>query len=197
MIVDEAKDQQLFWDITNRNLLWQYDFLINSIRIGLVRRHKLDGYIISALNFFATVNLSDSPGCVRSEDVYIEEAPHTPPGHSEVGDHYLKFIPHLHSIWDQWDALHLAAYVLWKINWIHPFMEGNGRTARAAMYYVISIKMGRVLEGSNSIPTQIRASPKTYYPLLRATDESFKKGGVDLEPLAGFLGKLLNKQLKS
>jgi hypothetical protein len=34
---------------------------------------------------------------------------------------------------DNWvtkDPLHLSAYVLWRINWIHPFADGNGRTAR-------------------------------------------------------------------
>jgi fido (protein-threonine AMPylation protein) len=25
----------------------------------------------------------------------------------------------------------LAAFALWNLNWIHPFIEGNGRTARA------------------------------------------------------------------
>jgi len=27
----------------------------------------------------------------------------------------------------------LAAFALWNLNWIHPFIEGNGRTARAAL----------------------------------------------------------------
>jgi hypothetical protein len=29
----------------------------------------------------------------------------------------------------------LAAYGLWRLNWIHPFVEGNGRTARAVCYF--------------------------------------------------------------
>jgi Fic family protein len=33
--------------------------------------------------------------------------------------------------WAEASAVHLCAYVLWRLNWIHPFGDGNGRTARA------------------------------------------------------------------
>jgi Fic family protein len=197
MIVDEQRDENLFRRLTRRNLLWQYDFLIDSIHIGLDHRTKLTDYIIRSLNFFAVVNIADGPGVVRNDDVHIEGAEHQPPGPPDVARHYLDFIPHLHEIWDQWSALHVAAYVLWKINWIHPFLEGNGRTARAAMYYTLSIKMGRVLKGRNPIPTQIRRSPRRYYELLKATDRKFRAGVLDLEPLAAYLDELLDKQLSS
>lgn len=175
----------------------EYDFLIDSIHIGLDRRSKLTDYIIRSLNFFAVVNIADGPGVVRNDDVHIEGAEHQPPGHQDVGRAYLEFIPHLHEIWDQWDALHVAAYVLWKVNWIHPFLEGNGRTARAAMYYALSIKMGRILKGRNPIPDQIRRSPQRYYELLRSTDHTFRAGHLDLGPLAEYLGELLEQQLAS
>lgn len=42
-------------------------------------------------------------------------------------------------------ADHLGAYVLWKLNWIHPFADGNGRTARAVAYVVMSIKLDSLL----------------------------------------------------
>jgi hypothetical protein len=78
MLVREH-DTRLFRHITNRNLLWQYDFLMDAIRIGLPKRLKLDRYLIDALNFFAVVNLSETPGDVRAGDVYIEGAVHQPP----------------------------------------------------------------------------------------------------------------------
>jgi Fic family protein len=197
MIVDERRDGSLFRRLTHRNLLWQYDFLIDSIHIGLDRRFKLTDYIVRSLNFFAVANIADGPGIVRNDDVHIEGAEHQPPGHQDVARAYLEFIPHLHEIWDQWDGLHVAAYVLWKVNWIHPFLEGNGRTARAAMYYTLSIKMGRILKGRSPIPDQIRRSPQRYYELLRSTDRTFRAGKLDLGPLAEYLGELLEKQLAS
>ena len=30
-----------------------------------------------------------------------------------------------------WDPIQVAAYLLWRVNWIHPFGGGNGRTSRA------------------------------------------------------------------
>jgi hypothetical protein len=198
MIVEERRSKALFRHVTNRNLLWQYDFLIDSIRTGLRRREKLTGYIIGALNFFAVVNLSESPGQVRTTDVHVEGADHQPPGAYDVKEQYLAFIPHLHAVWDHWDALHVAAYVLWKINWIHPFMEGNGRTARAAMYYALSIKMGRVLEGNVPIPALMRRDPPSYYRHLKAADRRFKDtANVNVDDLAAYLGRLLYRQLSS
>ena len=65
------------------------------------------------------------------------------------------------------------------------------------MYYTLSIKLGRVLKGRNPIPTQMRRAPKRYYELLKATDHTFRVGNLNLEPLAEYLGELLDKQLSS
>ncbi len=41
-----------------------------------------------------------------------------------------EFISVIHENWDiMTDPTTLAAYTLWRINWIHPFIEGNGRTS--------------------------------------------------------------------
>ncbi|MEX1365172.1 MAG: Fic family protein [Nannocystaceae bacterium] len=37
-------------------------------------------------------------------------------------------------------------YTLWRLNWIHPFVEGNGRTARAACYYFKVDELAAYLE---------------------------------------------------
>src|ERR1700691_2453032 len=47
--------------------------------------------------------------------------------------------------WEESNAIHLAAYILWKLNWIHPFADGNGRTARAVSYAVLCIKLDGLL----------------------------------------------------
>lgn len=41
--------------------------------------------------------------------------------------------------------LNAAAYALWRLNWIHPFGDGNGKTARAVMYLVRCVGFGRML----------------------------------------------------
>jgi len=196
MIVPE-RNKKHFRYLTNRNLLWQYDFLIDCIYFGLPKKLKLTEYHTSAFNFFSIVNLAETPGAVRLDDVYIDGAKHEPPEAKEVKQSYLAFFPELHKVWDDWDAFKLAAFTLWRINWIHPFIDGNGRTARAAMYYVLSIKLGRVLKGKKTIPAQIRASPDRYYESLKAVDDSFKRGKLDLDPLADMLATMYKRQIDS
>jgi Fic family protein len=44
--------------------------------------------------------------------------------------------------------IHLAAYLMWRLNWIHPFADGNGRTSRIISYVVLSIRAGAILPGT-------------------------------------------------
>src|SRR4051794_35819408 len=53
-----------------------------------------------------------------------------------------QFIVTVHENWYMWSETVLAAYALWRLNWIHLFVEGNGRTARAACYYLLCVKSG-------------------------------------------------------
>ncbi|WP_271571569.1 Fic family protein [Bradyrhizobium sp. CCBAU 11386] len=79
---------------------------------------------------------------------------------------------------DNWSmsAVHLAAYVLWRLNWIHPFADGNGRTARAVSYVVMSIKLDSLLPGAPTIPEQIAGNKKPYYDALEAADQRLTEG---------------------
>ena len=52
------------------------------------------------------------------------------------------FVNTVNRAWEKADELTLGAYVLWRLNHIHPFINGNGRTARAASYFVICLKLG-------------------------------------------------------
>lgn len=60
------------------------------------------------------------------------------------------------------DALTLAAYCLWRLNHIHPFINGNGRTARALCYYVLCVKFGGPLPGAPILPELIRRDREQY-----------------------------------
>ena len=77
-----------------------------------------------------------------------------------------------------------AAFALWRLNWIHPFVEGNGRTARAACYYLLCLKHGQLLPGSKIVPERIRENRAPYYAALKAADVAWEQGHFRLEPLA-------------
>src|SRR4051812_41331333 len=59
--------------------------------------------------------------------------------------------------------IHIAAYLLWRLNWIHPFSGGNGRTSRAVSYYALCVRLGFVLPGNVTIPEQLTTNRAAYY----------------------------------
>jgi len=89
----------------------------------------------------------------------------------------------------------VPAYALWRMNWIHPFVEGNGRTARAACSYLICMKQGRLLPGNKIVPERIGENRQPYYDALRAADAAWDAGHFDVNELAAYLGELLKGQL--
>src|SRR4029453_17450865 len=97
--------------------------------------------------------------------------------------------------WANKPAVHLAAYVLWKMNWIHPFADGNGRTARAISYVVLSIKLDSLLPGTPTIPEQIAANKHPYYKALEAADREWTHEKIDVSELETVIDAMLSRQL--
>ena len=89
----------------------------------------------------------------------------------------------------------LPAYALWRLNWIHPFVEGNGRTARAACYLLICLKQGKMLKGKKIVPERIRENRDPYYAALRSADHAWDQGHFNVSELASYLERLLKGQL--
>jgi Fic family protein len=81
------------------------------------------------------------------------------------------------------------------MNWIHPFVEGNGRTARAACYYLLCMRFGQILPGRKIVPERIRENREPYYAALSAADRAWEQGHFDVSELASYLGDLLKAQL--
>lgn len=99
--------------------------------------------------------------------------------------------------WNDRSAIHLAAYLLWRINWIHPFADGNGRTARTVSYLVLNIKLKSLLPGSPTIPDQIASNKQPYYDALEHADDLWKSGFVGLSKMEEMLDAMLAQQLLS
>ena len=99
--------------------------------------------------------------------------------------------------WEKSSPIHLAAYALWKLNWIHPFTDGNGRTARALSYLLLCLRLGYRLPGANTIPAQISQDKNSYYKALEAADKEWSQKKIDLSQLEELLADLLANQLVS
>lgn len=130
--VREADNPELFKRIQEQNLLRQYDLLTNCIEIGLSKGiESFDKYTLWALNAAAVANIAQFGGRFRTDPIYVGN--HVPPHFRTVPDEVDRCLSMIHENWTivQSPTI-LAAYALWRLNWIHPFIEGNGRTARAA-----------------------------------------------------------------
>lgn len=196
MIVLESRDPELHARLLERNLIRQYDLLANCIEIGLKQGpFAIDNYVLWALNHAAVANISQFGGRFREEPIYVGD--HIPPRFQDVPGLMDRFISFIHENWDNLSPTQLAAYGLWRLNWIHPFIEGNGRTARAVCYYLLCSKYGGLLSGDKIVPERIRENRQPYYAALKAADRAWEEGNLNVSELEAYLADLLDKQLSN
>lgn len=195
MSVREEDDPELYARIQERNLLRQYDLLTNCVEIGFAKDiEAFDKYTLWALNGVVVANIAQFGGRYREQPVYVGQ--HIPPHFDRVPHLMDQCISMVHENWTNIEhPTYLAAYVLWRLNWIHPFVEGNGRTARAACYYLLCMKQGALLPGTKIVPERIRENRQPYYEALRVADEKWNEGQLDVSQLADYLEELLEAQL--
>ncbi|WP_238314203.1 Fic family protein [Methylobacterium organophilum] len=195
MSVREKDNKELFKRVQEQNLLRQYDLLTNCIEIGLEKGiESFDKYTLWSLNHVAVSNIAQFGGRYREQPIYVGD--HVPPHFCKVSNMMDQMFSLVHENWTLSDhPTLLPAYVLWRLNWIHPFVEGNGRTARAACYYLICMKYGALLPGRKIVPERIREDRKPYYAALKAADQAWEAGHFDFGELASYLEKLLKAQL--
>ena len=136
-------------------------------------------------------------GTFRNSPISIGGSSHAPPDQYSVPEEVNALCNYVNNHWDDSSAIHLAAYILWKLNWIHPFADGNGRTARAVSYAVLCIKLDGLLPGTSTIPEQIAANKGPYYDALEKADEAQVDGRIDVSALEQMLAEMLAKQLVS
>lgn len=195
MSVREKDNKALFTRVQEQNLLRQYDLLSNCIEIGLEKGiESFDKYTLWALNHTAVANIAQFGGRFREQPIYVGS--HIPPHFEKVRDLMDQFFSVVHENWTIMEhPTILPAYALWRLNWIHPFVEGNGRTARAACYYLICMRQGKLLPGRKIVPERIRENRLPYYAALQAADRAWADGHFDVTELATYLQGLLKAQL--
>lgn len=181
------------------NTLLQFDRMIELIDQALQSKtpFRLQPQTIRELNGIALQRLDLKAGRWRDVPVEITHTEHVPPPPEPVEQYVEQMCRYVNEHWEQQTALHLAAYVLWQINWIHPFVDGNGRTARAIGYYVLCSKLGTQLPGGITIPELISRNKTPYYEALEAADAAFREARIDVSQMEQLLHNLLATQLLS
>lgn len=195
MSVRESDDPALYARVQEQNLLRQYDLLTNCIEIGLAKGiEAFDKYTLWSLNAAAVSNIAQFGGRFREQPIYVGS--HIPPHFKDVPELMDQLLSVVHENWDVMEhPTLLPAYALWRLNWIHPFIEGNGRTARAACYYLICLRYGGLLPGKKTVPERIRENRPDYYAALQEADRHWADGQFNVDALAAYLEDLLEAQL--
>jgi Fic family protein len=180
-----------------RNGLRQYDLGIQAVQTALDRKStKLRLSLILSLHREALAGISVFAGNFRPAGVKIQGSRHEPPGAHLVPGLVEELCDYVNDNWESATPLHLAAYVMWRLNWIHPFADGNGRTSRILSYVVLSIRAGFVLPGTPTIPDQIVDNRTPYFEALDAADDAYSKDGIiDVSKMEELIGSLLATQL--
>ncbi|MBR7972959.1 Fic family protein [Burkholderia vietnamiensis] len=189
-LVAENENHPVYQTLTMENGARQYDFLKSAVDAAVaLGRPFLSTQVIKALNYHAIACLHAYAGEYRPCQVFVGN--HTPPAEYRVQALMDDFVNWVNRNLETADPVALAAFTLWRFNWIHPFINGNGRTARAACYFLLCLKAGGWLSGTVILPELIKRERVRYVAGLQFADST----GGDIRLLHGLLSDLLFEQL--
>ena len=119
---------------------------------------------IRDINLLIERNVGESPGAYRPRNLQISQAAFTPPPHQDVP----ALMERLVSIFNEEATDHAIVRAVWlhaRFTYIHPFLDGNGRTGRLLQDFCL-LSSGLFPTG---IPTSMRDD---YYDALASADQN-------------------------
>lgn len=121
-------------------------------------------------------------GRYRNSNVIIVGADHKPPEAIDVPDEMRKLINWLREKRKKIPLVELAALVHHKFVYIHPFFDGNGRTARLIMNLFL-------MQQGYPLAMVLKNDRKKYYRFLSQADKG------NLAPFVNFIGQMVERSL--
>ncbi len=179
--------------LESRNGIIQANFVLHKVS-EWSPAERVTPELILKLQELAITQIYRCAGYFRDGAVAIGGADHQPPEAGEVQMLVNRMCEYINGKWEA-PPIHLASYVMWRMNWIHPFFGGNGRTARALSYLLLSVKLGFVIPGTKTIPELIVENRRPYFEALRKGDVAWQQGMIDVSAMEDLMSSLLAKQL--
>jgi Fic family protein len=134
LLVDKVsiggKELRELYEVTNNQKA--YSFIKSRLEEGVV----LDEELIKDIHQVVMENILDG-GLYRSYNVRITGAGFTPPEWTEVRNNMKWFIADFEAKKSDLNSIELASYVHAEFVRIHPFQDGNGRTARLLLNFML------------------------------------------------------------
>jgi Fic family protein len=186
-------------ELESRNALQQFDRLVEIVRAATApgaAKFRLRPSTLQELNRYAIKGMRAAPGAFRTGPIKISGSGHKPPDWEDVPRYVDEMCEYVNDFWSAKTPIHLAAYVMWRLNWIHPFPDGNGRTSRASSYLVMCVSLGYLVPGHTTIPQLIAANKRPYWHALEDADRADEAGHVDVSTMEGLLERFLETQLR-
>ncbi len=121
-------------------------------------------------------------GRYRDMNVRILGAAKSPPRFEKVPERMEDFVKRINSNPEKLNILEMAAYLHYNLVEIHPFTDGNGRTARLLMNLFL---MGH----GYPVTMVLKVDRKRYYECLRKADQG------DMKPFTDFMGRNVERSL--
>jgi len=121
-------------------------------------------------------------GKYRNANVIIGGAKHTPPDALQVPQKMHNLISWLYSQKSKMNIVELSALLHHKLVYIHPFFDGNGRTARLVVNLLL-------LQAGYPLVIFLKNDRKKYYNVLEMADDG------KYEPLVKFISQSIERSL--
>jgi len=146
-------------------------------------KEEIDEKLIKKLNGLVLDKIyEDERGRYRTTNVRILGAIKSPPQAEKVPRLMSNFIEFIKKNPDNINAIEMAAVMHYKFVEIHPFSDGNGRTARLLMNLFL-------MKHGYPITIVLKNDRKKYYQTLKEAD----KGNI--KPFIDFIGYCINRSL--
>jgi Fic family protein len=174
--------------IGNKSLKEHFEAINHKECIELIekfvqKKEELSTQFIKQLHEIILKNIDDyQAGVYRKANVRILGAVHIPPDASKVERLMEEFLEWYYSNKHKISISELAAWVQYKFVWIHPFIDGNGRTARLLMNLVL-------LQNGYPPAVILNLDRQKYYRVLRQADMDKPKDYLN------FIGRSIERSL--